>query len=91
MTLLHLGTSVGKRNVVFCSTVSVVVSLGMHRWWVPVPRSHFGGRAGTAAHGWHPQEDLKRLLETSKKEEENWVALCSWEAEVSLVLTDSGH
>lgn len=37
MPLLYLGSAVGKRNIYFCSAVSVVVSLGMHRWWVPVP------------------------------------------------------
>ena len=73
-TLLYLGSSVGKRNI-FCSAVSVVVNLGMHCLWMPVPRSRFGGRTGTTACGWHPQEHLKLPLGTSKEEKENWMAL----------------
>lgn len=37
-TLLYLGSSVGERNI-FCSAVSVIVSLGIHCWRVPVPYS----------------------------------------------------
>lgn len=89
-TLFYLGSSVGERNV-FCSAVSVIVSLGMHCWQVPVPYSHFGGRPGTAACGWHPQEDLKPPLGTSKKENENWMALRGLNGEQSCHLYSQAH